>query len=190
MTRSAVTSLFRSDATGALLVMAHPDRSAAKCALVEITAIQPRSVLTGLTGFTGFCGPNLVNRFNPVKEVWEGSPNQPLEPMTRSAVTSIFQVERLWRAPRHGSPLPLCGVGNRARPVKTKSKSPNTERCALCDCKLHRGKDGHGLVLSANEKAEPCRGGPPMMLDWNKPLTGAPRHWLQRPGSAILSKPL
>jgi hypothetical protein len=29
--------------------------------------------------------------------------NQPLEPMTRSAVTSIFQVERLWRAPRHGS---------------------------------------------------------------------------------------
>jgi hypothetical protein len=25
-----------------------------------------------------------------------------------------------------------------------------------------------------------------MMLDWNKPLTGAPRHWLQRPGSAII----
>jgi hypothetical protein len=25
-----------------------------------------------------------------------------------------------------------------------------------------------------------------MMLDWNKPLTGAPRHWLQRPGSARL----
>jgi hypothetical protein len=27
-----------------------------------------------------------------------------------------------------------------------------------------------------------------MMLDWTKPLTGAPQHWLQRPGSAILLK--
>ena len=51
-------------------------RSAAKCALVEIASIQHRSVLTGLTGFTGFWRPNPVNRVNPVKEAWEGSPNQ------------------------------------------------------------------------------------------------------------------
>jgi hypothetical protein len=39
--------------------------------------------------------------------------------------------------------------------------------------------------LPPNAKAEPCRGAPPLTCDWNKPLTGAPRHWLQRPGSAI-----
>ena len=33
----------------------------------------------------------------------DSSPNQPLEPMTRSAVTFLFQIGRLWRAPRHGS---------------------------------------------------------------------------------------
>src|SRR4051812_20624445 len=38
---------------------------------------------------------------------WHESPaaNQTLEPMTRSAVTFPFQIERLWRAPRHGSAL-------------------------------------------------------------------------------------
>jgi hypothetical protein len=38
-----------------------------------------------------------------------------------------------------------------------------------------------------NERAEPCRGVPPRALDWNKRQTGAPRHWLQRPGSAVYS---
>jgi hypothetical protein len=31
---------------------------------------------------------------------------------------------------------------------------------------------------SANQKAEPWRGAPPLTLHWNKPLIGAPRHWL------------
>ena len=35
----------------------------------------------------------------------EEAANQPLEPLTRSAVASLFKVERLWRAPRYGSAL-------------------------------------------------------------------------------------
>ena len=42
-------------------------------------------------------GGETVTAMNPM-------PNQTVEPMTRSAVIFLFQIGRLWRAPRHGSP--------------------------------------------------------------------------------------